>query len=304
VTRGEDGVVRVLSNVCRHRANIVAEGSGNRKRFTCSYHAWTYASDGRLITAPLMDKAPDFHKERCGLPVLRSTLWNDFIFVNLDSKAAPLEPQLAPLDKLLVNYHLPERHHVYAVDDVWHTNWKCLTENFMEGYHLSATHLKTLHPITPTTLCEKLPGNQAYTAYRSHFNPNYPDRGPFHDDLTFEEKRSSLLFCVFPSFVVSIAPHFTLYVCLRPLDADRVALRWGLAGHVDGPDQPEVKNYIELCNAFNAEDKEKLETLQKAMKTRYYQSGPLAPADYEGTIWDIYQFMASRLAAEPASAVA
>jgi len=35
VVRDLEGEVRVLSNVCRHRGNLVAEGKGNTKRFIC-----------------------------------------------------------------------------------------------------------------------------------------------------------------------------------------------------------------------------------------------------------------------------
>src|SRR5690348_5458166 len=41
VVRGEDGVrIHAVSNVCRHKAGAVAQGSGVVKRFRCSYHAW------------------------------------------------------------------------------------------------------------------------------------------------------------------------------------------------------------------------------------------------------------------------
>lgn len=164
----------------------------------------------------------------------------------------------------------------------------------MEGYHLSVTHRETLYPITPTALCEKVPGDRFFTAYRAHFDPAWPERGPYHPDLTPAERRYSLLFCVFPSFVVSYAPNFTLHMCLRPAGVDDVAIRWGVAGHAAGPDRPETRAYVELCKSFNAEDRAKLETLQCGLKTRYLSSGPLAPADVEGTIWDFYQFMADR----------
>src|SRR5713226_7486969 len=38
VTRGTDGVLRALSNVCRHRAGLVAQVKGNRKTLQCLYH--------------------------------------------------------------------------------------------------------------------------------------------------------------------------------------------------------------------------------------------------------------------------
>lgn len=54
IVRGEDGEVRALSSVCRHRYMPVTEGSGNTTRFICPYHAWTYATDGKLVAAPYM----------------------------------------------------------------------------------------------------------------------------------------------------------------------------------------------------------------------------------------------------------
>ena len=60
VVHGHDGRVRVLSRVCRHRAALVAEGSGNRKLFTCPYHSWSYDTGGELVRAPLREGAEGF----------------------------------------------------------------------------------------------------------------------------------------------------------------------------------------------------------------------------------------------------
>ena len=49
VVRGKDGTVNCVSGVCQHRAMQVCEGSGNATTFTCPYHHWTYALDGRLL---------------------------------------------------------------------------------------------------------------------------------------------------------------------------------------------------------------------------------------------------------------
>src|SRR5215469_15827795 len=72
VLRGEDGLIRVLSNVCRHRGNLIASGAGNGRRFSCGYHAWTYADDGTLLAAPLMDKVAGFCKADFGLPSFKT----------------------------------------------------------------------------------------------------------------------------------------------------------------------------------------------------------------------------------------
>lgn len=299
VARDSTGEIHVLSNVCRHRANLVeTQAKGNRRSFVCPYHAWTYDTDGRLKTAPLMNKSKTFDAAKCSLPQLATEIWNNFVFVNLDGTAAPLAAQLGDLQSILHNYHPELRNLLFTEEAVWHTNWKNLTENFMEGYHLFATHPKTLQPMTPTQLCRKVPGRDRWTAYRSYYDPSYPPRGPFHEDMSEDERNNSVLFNIFPSFVVAVAANYTLYLCLRPAGPDKVAIRWGIAGPKTDPNDPEVTAYVDLCKAFNAEDREKLEDLQRAQNTRYYHSGPLAPDDLEGTIWDFLGYMGRMVGAD------
>jgi nitrite reductase/ring-hydroxylating ferredoxin subunit len=295
VVRDDAGAVRVLSNVCRHRGSAILKGAGNARRFTCGYHGWTYRLDGGLLAAPLMESVASFDKSTCRLPEFRTEVWHGFLFVNLQGGAAPLVQSLESTTSFIRNYHPAERHFLFGAEETWATNWKCLVENFMEGYHLSPTHSKTLHPVTPTTLCRKLPDGETFTGYRANFNPGYPERGPYHPDLEPHERRSDVFYCVFPSFVVGFCPDFTLYMCLRPLAADRVGIRWGIVGLTRDPEAAIVKDYIRLCREFCAEDEAALERLQRGLKTRYYTPGPLAPDDFEGTIWDLTRYVARRI---------
>ncbi|MFA5121594.1 aromatic ring-hydroxylating dioxygenase subunit alpha [Zavarzinia sp.] len=297
VTRNAAGEVNVLSNVCRHRGNIVAEGRGKRNLHVCAYHAWSYDRDGRLVRAPLMEQVADFDAAACSLPRIRSTVWQKFIFVNLDGSASPLEGRLAALEPQVRNYHNEERHLYFEREEVWATNWKCLAENFMEGYHLDATHPQTLKPVTPTGLCERVPGNGFFSAYKAHYTPESEQRRPFHPDLTPAEQRYSFLFSVFPAFVVTYMPHLTVYLCLRPVDTDHVAIRWGIAGHAETIPAEALAAHVKFADDFNAEDRVKLETLQRGLKSRFYRPGPLAADDLEGTIRDFYDYMARLLTA-------
>ncbi len=55
VIRDNEGHLRAMSNVCLHRMSTLLEGSGNRRKITCPYHAWTYDLDGALRGAPAME---------------------------------------------------------------------------------------------------------------------------------------------------------------------------------------------------------------------------------------------------------
>ena len=126
IVRGDDNQIRVLSNICRHRNMLVAESCGNRERFLCPYHAWSYGRDGRLLFDSRMPKSALSDTTRAGLPALKHELWQGFIYVNLSGTAEPLAPRLQGLDAILNNYHTDEMHHIFVTEEVWRVNWKYL----------------------------------------------------------------------------------------------------------------------------------------------------------------------------------
>ena len=293
VVRTDDRSICVLSNVCRHRGMVVAYDRGNAKNFRCPYHHWTYNIEGKLLVAPLIEKRDDFDPKQCRLPEFRSEIWNGFIYVNLDGKAESLTPRLAGLDNEISCYKVDETAIVYCEEQVWPTNWKCLVENFMEGYHLSSVHLKTLHPVTPTRLCEHIPAGDAYMGYYSNFPSDLPQRGLYPPGLSDVQRQRSVMFSVLPSHVAGSGGHITTFICIQPEGVDHVRGKIGLAYyHADEVADEEKEKAIDLFQRTMAEDKEQLTNLQRGLKSRYYRPGPLAGKNYEGNIWDFYTFIA------------
>ena len=294
VVRGDDGDVRVLSNLCRHRGMPLAEGAGSTRRFVCSYHAWSYDRSGQLVSAPRMrDKGVT--GETCRLPAFRSEVWNGFVYANLDDKAEPLAPRLTRLEQLLTNYRTADMRMVRSFEEEWRTNWKCLVENFMEGYHLSVVHPETLHPYTPTGLSRKATSDDAFTSYCANYPDTASSRGVGAPGLTGEERRRSTLFCLFPTQVASQAATLLVSFSIQPLAVDRIRVRWTMSTYGDELTRDELESRIALWHEVNREDREKLEKLQRVLASRHAPSGPLAPRDYEGTVWDFYRYLSRQV---------
>ncbi|MEM8792015.1 MAG: aromatic ring-hydroxylating dioxygenase subunit alpha [Pseudomonadota bacterium] len=300
VTRSKQGI-RVLSNVCRHRGSRLVHGSGSVKRLLCPYHAWTYDLEGRLVRAPLLDDQPGFEKTSCALPSFPVTEWMGWVFVNLDGTAEPLAPLLTDLDPLVRNHHAEEMRTAHAETETWEVNWKGLAENFMEGYHLSQVHLKTLHPMTPTKLCRKGPHGPDFTTYKAHYDPGFRGRTEAHADMTEEERALSMMVWIYPGFVAAISPNSAVYMSLTPEGPECVQTRWGVIARETTFEGGEADARAAFATAFNAEDKARLIDMQKGLRSRFATGGPLAPADYEGTIWDFYQYLKHRLLSQAAS---
>ncbi len=53
VTRDSKGKMHAFLNMCRHRGNRICRADfGNAPSFMCTYHGWTFATDGKLVGVP------------------------------------------------------------------------------------------------------------------------------------------------------------------------------------------------------------------------------------------------------------
>ena len=225
-------------------------------------------------------------------------MWRGFIYVNLSGNATPLAPQLTKLDDLIGIYDQSKMKIVHVEHEDWRCNWKCLVENFMEAYHLSVVHPETLHPYTPTGLSRKAMADAAFTSYIAHYPDTIEQRFTGAPTLSREERYQSRLFCVFPCQVASQSAGLLVSLSLQPIAVDHVHVRWTMSAYEGEMDQAKVDDAVALWREVNREDREKLEEMQQALASVNAVSGPLAPPDMEGTIWDFYQYLAQNAQTE------
>jgi len=291
IVRDDGGSIRVLANVCRHRGMPLAEGRGNAKRFVCSYHAWAYGRDGSLLRAPRMQNA-GFDAKSCKLPEHRTQIWNGFIYVNLDGDAPAFShPEL---DTMLAPYETADFRLVHVAQEAWQTNWKCLVENFMEGYHLSVVHPQTLHGYTPSGLSRKLVSGDGYTSYAANYPENIQPRGDGAPGLSAAERTRSSLFAKFPTQVASQAASLLVSLSIFPVHASLIEVKWTMSVYRDDLDDATIRERIALWEEVNREDREKLERMQIALHSVHAVEGPLAGDDFEGTIRDFQIWLAAQ----------
>ncbi|MFY8146686.1 MAG: aromatic ring-hydroxylating oxygenase subunit alpha, partial [Rhodobacter sp.] len=144
VLRDQDGIVRAMSNVCRHRMSTLLEGRGTTRSIVCPYHAWTYNLDGTLRAAPAMTRNDGFCKDRIALPPVRCEVWLGWIMVTLNPDAPPVADRLAGVSDLIGPFQMEAYVESFREEFRWATNWKVLAENFMESYHLPVCHAGTI----------------------------------------------------------------------------------------------------------------------------------------------------------------
>jgi phenylpropionate dioxygenase-like ring-hydroxylating dioxygenase large terminal subunit len=156
VVRARDGVLRAMSNVCRHRSMVMLEGSGVASALQCPYHLWTFRLDGRLGAAPSMDAAAGFDVGQVCLPQFAVWEWLGWVLVNIDRGAVDPAAAMPRLDAFLREQRVGEMVSVGEISSPADWNWKVSVENFLESYHHRGVH--------PATLDGTFPGNRSFAS--------------------------------------------------------------------------------------------------------------------------------------------
>jgi phenylpropionate dioxygenase-like ring-hydroxylating dioxygenase large terminal subunit len=147
LTRNQDGKVRAMANMCRHRGVRLVDGYGKGRRLTCPFHAWSYDLDGNLVGVPVAEGFEGMCREDKGLIELPVAEGYGLVIgrlrpgppVDVDEYLGPgLTDEFAMLDFAdWAPYSDPHVHEVAA-------NWKVTLDTFRENYHFNVLHKTTL----------------------------------------------------------------------------------------------------------------------------------------------------------------
>ena len=140
IVRGDDGRVRTFLNVCRHRgARVALAASGNARRFTCPYHAWSYDLAGRLDAVTGREIFGDI--AAAGLTELPTEERHGAVFAALKPHVAlDLDAWLGGIGESLAALNLTALHPHRATSTLETPNWKLAADGYLDGYHIGYLH--------------------------------------------------------------------------------------------------------------------------------------------------------------------
>ncbi|XOV85816.1 MAG: SRPBCC family protein [Pseudomonadota bacterium] len=148
LTRDHEGRFHAFLNVCRHRGvQVVPDGRGERNRFTCPFHAWTYRNTGDLIAVTRETNFGSLDKQAHGLVELPAQEKHNMLWVRpTPGDAFDVDDLLGGLEADMANWNLQENtldaEQVIEAD----INWKLAIDTFGENYHFDVLHKETLSP--------------------------------------------------------------------------------------------------------------------------------------------------------------
>ena len=226
VTRDAQGEVHAFLNICRHRGTqLVDDESGCKHRFTCPYHAWSYANTGELVSVPHMDTGfPDLDKAQYSLKSLQCEERFGFVWViatpdisfDFDAYYAPIAAEAEGLD--LANMAI-----AHEEKKVHNSNWKILVEGGIESYHFKVAHRKTIGPYFEDNLSsyQMLGDHMRSVLMRSsmHMLRDQPtDQWRLRD-------HANIIYTFFPTTQLLVQKDHVVWINSRPVSAGQTELR-------------------------------------------------------------------------------
>ncbi len=153
IVRNKENEVKVFHNVCSHRGfKLVDQECKLKNVIRCPYHSWSYDFNGKLNVTPHIGglgkhEVEGFDKNKSNLKEIKSNIWMDLIFININSNAKPFEDFIKPLedrwskfiskkDQKLIRHSTDNGYFNMTVN----SNWKFAIENYCESYHLPWIH--------------------------------------------------------------------------------------------------------------------------------------------------------------------
>ncbi|HTK61930.1 MAG TPA: aromatic ring-hydroxylating dioxygenase subunit alpha [Pseudonocardia sp.] len=140
IVRSAPDTVQAFHNVCLHRGRKIKIGCGSAAELRCPYHSFTWALDGTLKEIPERERFSPLDDTALRLLPVRCESFHDWVFINLDPRAAPLSEHLEPVAGILNRYRFDRQYRWSSRSTVNNANWKNGMDAFQESYHARYLH--------------------------------------------------------------------------------------------------------------------------------------------------------------------
>ncbi len=149
LVRDNTGTARAYINACRHRGARLAEDRGNKKSFSCPFHAWNWGLDGKNIARPKSNDGFDTIEARYDqlleLPCYETT---GMIFVLHEGNdiEAKVHDLMGPALTDIAGFNIADTQYIDRRVTELDCNYKFFLDGFAETYHIAPLHKDTISP--------------------------------------------------------------------------------------------------------------------------------------------------------------
>ncbi|MFN2438599.1 MAG: SRPBCC family protein [Chitinophagaceae bacterium] len=279
LTRDKDQTIHCLSNVCTHRGNILIGQPCRTNTLRCKYHGRLFALNGNFISMPEFKEVKNFPAPSDNLKRLPLFQLGNFLFTSLKNNLDPsvfLNDMMARLHWLPLNEFIsrPELSKDYYVK----AHWALYCENYLEGFHIPFVHagLNTVIDYGEyTTELFRYSNLQLGIAKGEEDCFDLPT-----SCIDYGKKIAAYYFWIFPNMMFNFYPWGLSVNLVQPIAIDKTKVSfftymWKEEKYNRGAGSDLDK--VEM------EDEEIVQSVQKGIRSRFYQHGRYSVTREQGT---------------------
>ncbi|MEO8107053.1 MAG: SRPBCC family protein [Actinomycetes bacterium] len=269
--RDASGELRAFYNVCKHRAHELLGESGTTNSIVCPYHAWTYDLTGQLSSARKTKHMVGFDKGEICLDQIQVTEFCGFIFVNLDSDAAPLAELVGDLGAEITE-RAPDIANLTFAHRLTYdikANWKAVIDNFLECYHCHIAHKDFVTLVDMSTYQITTHG-----IYSSHMAEGGKSANSAYD-VTDATNTEHAVWWLWPNTCLLRYPGRGNFMVWRmiPIAPGQTREVFDFFLETDQPNDAEVESIRYIDDVLQKEDISLVESVQRGMQTPAFTQG-------------------------------
>jgi choline monooxygenase len=257
-----DNDLYCLSNVCTHRGKILIERACSAALIRCAYHGRRFSLDGKFLSMPEFDAVLDFPSAVDDLYRYDLAERSGFLFASIDPMADldtfVGEARESVLKLKAADLELRETKE-YEVE----AHWALYCENYLEGFHIPYVH-KALNEIVDY-------GSYTTKTFRySSLQTGHDDNGEIAGQYLF----------IFPNIMLNFYPWGLSINVVEPISLARSRIRY--LTYVSDEAKLRAGAGGDL-HSVELEDEAVVESVQKGIRSRFYDRGRYSPTREQGT---------------------
>jgi len=298
VVRDKNKKIRVFHNVCSHRGFKLLDKSCTLKNvIRCPYHSWSYDFNGKLVATPHIGglnnhQSEKFDKIKSSLKEVKTKVWMDIIFVNINSNEIEFDEYIKPLENRWSKFiNLKDQKSLVHSKDYGYfnlevnCNWKFAIENYCESYHLPTIHpeLNKVSNIDDHYHIQGLPNRFAGQGSKKYEQPVKGNK-KFHTFSNWDKNmlKNSEYIALFPNVMIGLhIDHFYVF-WLEPLTMNKTKehMQMYYVGNesANGEELKELrKENSRFWKDVMLEDINAIEGMQEGRNSPVYNGGNFSP---------------------------
>jgi choline monooxygenase len=278
LVRDGGSTIRLLSNVCTHRGNLVVNEPCRVTNLRCRYHGRLFNLDGSFRSMPEFKEVRDFPAPSDDLHSLPLVRWGPWLFTTLGNSShndywqeiIQRLPWL-PFDRYVY-------HPGYNRDFIVKAHWALYCENYLEGFHIPFVHAGLNSVIDFGNYTTELFRNSSLQLGIAKEDEDCFDLPP--DSPDFGKKVAAYYFFIFPNLMFNFYPWGLSVNIVKPLGLCETKISF--LTYIADPAKYN-KGAGSGLDTVELEDEEVVEAVQKGVRSRFYSHGRYSVTREQGT---------------------